>query len=250
MGLLEGKVALVTGGTRGIGLGCVRAFLEEGAAVAFCGRLAQTVDEVSRDLNRAGFSRHLGVVADVVRHHDVRLLVERVEKEFAGLDVLVNNAGVGAGTRLAEISLEEWDRILNTNLRGAFLLCQACYPLLKRRGGGAIVNISSVAGQTGGLAAGVHYAASKAGLLGLTKSLATQLAADHIRVNALAPADIETDMTASWPESLRETLLARTPLRRFGSVDEVVRAVVFLASDQSSFVTGETLNVNGGLYMP
>src|SRR5690606_22311213 len=125
-----------------------------------------------------------------------------------------------------------------------------CLPLFRERGGGCVVNISSVAGQTGGLASGVHYAAAKAGVLGLTKTLATQLAPDNIRVNAVAPADIETDMTRGWPREVRELLISRTPLRRFGSVSEVVAAVLFLASDDAAFITGATLAINGGLHMP
>ena len=238
---LAGKVALVTGGSRGIGQAIVKAFLAEGARVVLTGTSAKSIEGFD-DADCAG------IVADLAAPDAPQRIVDTALERFGALDVLVNNAGVSSGSNVWEVTAEEWDRLLNINLRSVFFLSQAAARCMRGRGG-SIVNVSSIAGQNGGLAGSPAYAAAKAGVIGLTRSLARRLAPERIRVNCLSPADIETDMTARWPQPLRERLIAITPLGRFGSVDEVSGAAVFLASDEASFITGQTLAINGGAYM-
>lgn len=237
MGRLSGKVALVTGGTRGIGAAIARAFRAEGATVAFSGTKLQAESE------GAGF------VADLTAPDAPAALVAAVVKRFGGIDVLVNNAGVGSRASEWELTPEEWDRVHAVNLRAVFFLAREAAKSMRERGGGSILNVSSIAGQNGGIAGSPAYASSKGAVITLTRSLARRFAPHRIRVNCLSPADIETDMTAGWPQELRERLIAITPLGRFGTVDEVTGAALFFASDESSFVTGQTLSINGGAFM-
>tara|TARA_R110001606_G_scaffold290483_1_gene438414 strand:- start:548 stop:1120 length:573 start_codon:yes stop_codon:yes gene_type:complete len=189
------------------------------------------------------------MACDLTNPESARDLVAESVGAFGGLDILINNAGIGSVVALDDIDAAEWSRVLAVNLGATFFACQAARPVMRAAGGGAIVNLASIAGQTGGLAGSPAYAAAKAGVIGLTRNLARQCAPDKIRVNAVSPADIETDMTAGWPDALREKLIAITPQARFGSVDETVGAILFLAGDTASFITGQTLNVNGGAYM-
>lgn len=239
---LAGKITLVTGGTRGIGAGIVRAFLAEGAAVAFSGTRRETIDK-SRDAGAVGF------VADLAEPDAPEKLVAAVVKRFGGLDVLVNNAGVGSRASEWELTPQEWDRVHAVNLRAVFFLAREAAKSMRERGGGSILNVSSIAGQNGGIAGSPAYAASKGAVITLTRSLARRFAPHRIRVNCLSPADIETDMTAGWPKELRDRLIAITPLARFGEVDEVAGAALFFASDESTYVTGQTLSINGGAFM-
>jgi len=244
---LANKVALVTGGTRGIGHGIVRAYLAEGARVAFCGTSERTVEAARRALPPD--AAYEGVVAELGDPAAPGRLVEAAVRRFGGIDILVNNAGVVSRASEWELTPEEWDRIHAVNLRATFFLAREAARSMRDRGGGSILNVSSIAGQNGGIAGSPAYASSKAAVIGLTKSLARRFAPLAIRVNCLAPADIETDMTAGFPPELRERLIAITPLGRFGAVDEVTGAAVFLAAAESSYITGQTLSVNGGAYM-
>jgi 3-oxoacyl-[acyl-carrier protein] reductase len=241
-GRLTGKVALITGGTRGIGAEIVRAFLAEGANVAFSG--TRRVDNVRHAGNEA-----LSFAAEFSEPDAPIRLVEDVIRHFGGIDVVVNNAGVISRTNEWDMSVEEWDRIHAINLRAVFFTARECAKSMRSRGGGSIINVSSIAGQSGGIAASPDYASTKGGVLALTRSLARRLAAHKIRVNALSPANIETDMTASWDSTVRSQLLNITPLKRFGRLDEIAGAALFLASDESTYVTGQTLSVNGGSFM-
>jgi NAD(P)-dependent dehydrogenase (short-subunit alcohol dehydrogenase family) len=234
---LEGKICLVTGGTRGIGAGIARTFVAEGATVAYAGTRAARIDGAE------GFVAELGDPQAPAR------LVAEVTQRFGGLDVLVNNAGVGSRSNEWELTPEEWDRVHAVNLRATFFLAREAARSMRERGGGSIVNIASIAGQNGGIAGSPAYAASKGAVIALTRSLARRFAPHRIRVNCLSPADIETDMTAGWPHDLRERLIALTPLARFGAVEEVTGAAVYFASDESTFVTGQTLSINGGAFM-
>jgi 3-oxoacyl-[acyl-carrier protein] reductase len=243
---LAGKVAIVTGGTRGIGHALVRGFLAEGASVLWTGTSEPSVDAAAGRLPQGA---HRGCTADLADPAAPQRVVRAALDAFGGLDVLVNNAGVADAPDIWAADAADWDRVMNVNLRAAFLCTREAARAMRDRDGGSIVNVSSIAGQIGGIATGPAYVAAKAGLIGLTRSLARHLAPLGIRVNCVAPADIETDMTADWPEPLKQRLIAMTPLGRFGRTDEVTGAAVFLASGESSYITGQTLNVNGGAYM-
>jgi 3-oxoacyl-[acyl-carrier protein] reductase len=246
MGRLAGHVALVTGGTRGIGLAVVGAYLAEGASVMAAG-------STERSLERGALARLVGprcaaVAGDLGMPQGAEPLVSATIARFGKIDILVNNAGIVGPADLWKITADEWDRVLAVNLRATFFAARAAAENMRGRGG-CIINISSVAAQTGGAATGAAYVASKAGMMGLTRSLARQFGPLGIRVNCIAPADIETDMTAGWPEELRKRLIAATPLSRFGEPDEVASLAVFLAQPQAAYITGQTVSVNGGLYM-
>jgi 3-oxoacyl-[acyl-carrier protein] reductase len=192
----------------------------------------------------------LALEADVSRQTDVRRAIERAVEHFGALDILVNNAGICPLRDFADVTEEEWDRVLDINLKGTFFCCQAALPHLRTSGErGRVVNISSVAGQSGGVLAPIHYSASKAGLIVLTKTLARILAPDRATVNCVAPGTTATDLTDAWAEELREQVRAAIPLGRLGQPEEIAEAVCFLASDRAAFITGATLDVNGGLFI-
>lgn len=244
---LDGKVALVTGGTRGIGLAIVNAFIAEGAKVAFSGTSGKSIEKARAAL--PANAACAGIVSDLGAASAPQQLVEATIERFGGINILVNNAGIVSRASEWELTPEEWDRMHDVNLRAVFFGSQAAAKFMRDRGGGSIVNVSSIAGQNGGIAGSPAYASAKAGVIGMTRSMARRFAPHQIRVNCISPADIETDMTAGWPKDLRDRLLAITPLNRFGTPEEVSGAAVFFASDESSFITGQTLAINGGAYM-
>jgi 3-oxoacyl-[acyl-carrier protein] reductase len=243
---LQNKVALVTGGSRGIGAGIVQAFLAEGATVAFSGTGATTLASAAQTF---GAGSHHGFLSDLSKPEAASQLVAAVLQKFKRIDILVNNAGVVSRTDEWTLSPDEWDRVHDVNLRATFFVARDCAIAMKANGGGSILNVSSIAGQHGGIAGSPAYASSKAAVIGLTRSLSRRFAPYAIRVNCIAPADIETDMTANWPQELRDRLNSLTPLGRFGSVREVAGAAVFLVSDDASYITGQTLAINGGAFM-
>lgn len=247
MDAFRDKIVLITGGTRGIGLALVRAFAAEGASVVFSGASRESVARARLELGEQ--TPLHGVVAELADPDAPAALVSEAQQAFGGLDILINNAGIAGPADPWAVDPTEWDHVQAVNLRAAFFCAREAVHGMQRRGGGSIVNISSVAAQIGGAATGPAYVAAKAGMIGLTRSLARHFAPLGVRVNCIAPADIETDMTAGWPESLRERLKGLTPLSRFGRVEEVSGATLFLAGPSSGFVTGQTLNVNGGIYM-
>jgi 3-oxoacyl-[acyl-carrier protein] reductase len=245
MGMLDdftGKVALVTGASRGIGQAAAFALAEAGAdiAVSYRHREAQALETV-RGIERLG-RRAIPVRADVSLGTEVADMVAVIEADLGQVDILVNNAGIVSAKPLPEISETDWDEMLAVNLKSAFLVIQRVLPGMRARRWGRIINLSSVAAQTGGVT-GPHYAASKAGLLGLTHSYARQLVKEGITVNAIAPALIETEMVT---DNLNATPMM-IPVGRFGTPDEVAAVVVLLARD--GYITGQTINVNGGWYM-
>lgn len=244
----QGKVVLVTGGSRGIGRACVLAFAQAGATVVFSyagneAAASETLEKVKAAGGKAQARRF--DVADTAACAEA---VDAVVKEHGRLDVLVNNAGIALDGLVMRYKDEDWDRTLDTNLKGAFALIRAASRPMMKQKGGAIINLTSVVGEMGN-AGQAAYAASKAGLIGMTKSLARELARRNIRVNAVSPGFIGTDMTAELPEEARKRMLEAIPLGRLGSPDEIAGTVLFLASDAASYVTGEVLKVNGGMYM-
>jgi 3-oxoacyl-[acyl-carrier protein] reductase len=243
---LAGHIAFVTGAARGIGLAVAEALAGRGAGVAM---LDVDITKLAPAAQSIG-ERALAIEADVSRPDEVQRAIRQTVEHFGGLNILVNNAGICPMSDFADITEAEWDRVLAINLKGAFLCCQAALPYLRRSGRqGRIVNIASVAGEMGGVAVGAHYVASKAGLIGLSKSMARLLAADGVTVNCLAPGTADTDLIADWSEETKGRLRAQIPLGRFAQPEEIAEAVCFLVSDQAAFITGATLDVNGGLYL-
>lgn len=241
-GKLQHKTALITGAGRGIGRAIAECFAREGARVA----VADIDSSTARDTAAAIGSDALGLAMDVSSKTSVLAGTSRVLDEFGQVDILVNNAGYLVYTTFESCSEENWDRIVDVNMKGPFLCAQAVIPHMKARRQGAIINMTSLAAKTGGLAAGPPYAAAKAGVLTLTIGLARALAPDQIRVNAIAPGVIDTAMTAA-PE--HDQLKATIPLGRSGQPEDVANCALFLASDDARHITGETIDVNGGLYM-
>jgi len=243
----EGRVAVVTGGAKGIGLAVTRAFARGGAKVVVSGRDQAALDEACAEVKRDG-GEAIATKADVAQEADANALCARALEAFGKADILINNAGVTKDGLLLRMSDADWDQVLDTNLKGAFHCIRAfAKPMVKQRWG-RIVNVSSVIGLIGN-AGQVNYAASKAGLIGLTKAVAKELASRHITVNAVAPGFIETAMTGALDEKVREGLKAQIPLGRLGSADDVAHAVAFLCSEEAGYVTGQVLTVDGGMVM-
>jgi 3-oxoacyl-[acyl-carrier protein] reductase len=244
---LDGRVAIVTGGSRGIGSAIAGLLAEHGAAVVVSGRDAARLQNAVRELEERGASVH-GVAADVGKREDADRLVDAAKERFGRLDLLVNNAGITRDGLLIRMKDDDWDRVMETNLRGAFLMTRAAAKSMVRQRSGRIVNIASAAGAMGN-AGQTNYSAAKAGLIGFTKATARELAHWGILVNAVAPGLIDTDMAAAISPDAREALLAQVPLKRIGSARDVAEVVGFLAGDGAAYVTGQVFHVNGGLYM-
>jgi 3-oxoacyl-[acyl-carrier protein] reductase len=245
--MLEGKVAVVTGGSRGIGEAIARALANAGAAVTVCARHGEAAEAVTKSIEAEG-GQALAVAADVGTAGDADRLVTACLDRFGRLDILVNNAGITRDGLILRMKDEEWDQVLAVNLDGAFRCARAALrSMLKQKGGGRVINIGSVVGSMGN-AGQANYAAAKAGLIGLTKALAREVASRGITVNAVAPGFIQTDMTARLPERLREDLRGQIPLGRFGTAQEVASVVVFLASEGAAYITGQVIHVNGGMW--
>ena len=244
---LDGKTAIVTGGTRGIGAAVAALLAEHGAAVVVSGRDAARLQHAVQELEERGASVH-GVVADAAKREDADRLVEAAKERYGRLDLLVNNAGITRDGLLIRMKDDDWDRVMEVNLRGAFLMTRAAAKLMVRQRSGRIINIASTAGAMGNPGQ-ANYSAAKAGLIGFTKATARELAHWGVLVNAVAPGLIETDMAAAIPAEAREALLAQVPLKRIGSAREVAEMVGFLAGDGAAYVTGQVFHVNGGLYM-
>lgn len=245
--MLNGKVALVTGASRGIGKAVALELARQGARVAASGRNSELLEETVTEITAAG-GEALAVVGDIARAADADRLVEQAVATFGRADILVNNAGITRDGLLLRMKDEDWDAVLETNLKGAFLCTRAVAKVMTRQKSGCIINISSVVGEMGN-AGQVNYCASKAGLIGLTKATARELARRSITVNAVAPGFITTDMTEGLSEKARQELVGQIPLGRLGAVEDVAYSVAFLASDQATYITGQVLGVNGGMYM-
>ena len=238
---------MVTGASRGIGRACALELARAGRRVALGARQMDKLEEVAAEIRGAG-GEAFPVALDLASHDSIKEAFGRVAKEFGRIDILVNNAGITRDGLALRMKRDDWESVIATNLSGAFYcIQQVMSPMLKERWG-RIINIVSLVGQAGN-AGQVNYVASKAGLIGVTKSLAQELGSRTITVNAVAPGFIETDMTAGLKDELKEKMRQQVPLGRFGKADDVAAAVRFLASDEAGYITGHTIDVNGGMYM-
>ena len=245
--LLSGKAALVTGASRGIGAAIAHRLCEAGANVVLCSRSAESVGQIADTLQGKGYTV-FSMAADISQKEDVESLMEKTLEQFSQIDILVNNAGITRDMLLMRLKDEDWDAVLQTNLTGTMYCTRAVLRPMIRQKSGRIINISSVVGLSGN-AGQANYAAAKAGIIGLTKATAKEVGARGITVNAIAPGFITTDMTAQIPEKNQEQLLDLIPLREFGHPEDVAAAVCFLASDAARYITGQVLQVDGGMVM-
>ncbi|WP_129408109.1 3-oxoacyl-[acyl-carrier-protein] reductase [Marinitoga lauensis] len=245
---LKDKICIVTGANRGIGKEISKKFVEEGAIVLGFARNIEALKEVENELNVLNKGKFKGYKVDVSRSEEINNTVKEIFKEFKRIDVLVNNAGVTKDTLLLLMKEEEFDFVINVNLKGVFLVTKAVAKIMRKQKQGSIINISSVVGLDGNIGQ-TNYSASKAGVIGMTKTWAKELTmkGEQIRVNAVAPGFIETDMTKNLSEEFKEAALQRILLKRLGSAEEVAKVVLFLASDDSSYVTGQVIRIDGGL---
>jgi 3-oxoacyl-[acyl-carrier protein] reductase len=245
--MVKDRVAIVTGASRGIGRSIALALASGGAKIVAADISLEGCQALVDELAKSG-TEALAVQCNVAVAADVERLVESALEKFGKVDILVNNAGITRDGLLVRMKDEEWDAVLNVNLKGAFVCTRAVSKVMTKQRYGRIVNIASIVGQMGN-AGQANYCASKAGLIGLTKSNARELAKRNVTVNAVAPGFIATDMTEALPEKVRQELAAQIPMERLGSADDIANAVLFLASDHSAYITGQVVGVNGGMYM-
>lgn len=245
---LAGQIALVTGASRGIGRAVAQILSVHGAVVVGTATSEDGAGRITEEINESGF-QGAGMQLDVTQPASVNDLIARVNKQFGAVTILVNNAAVTHDNLLLRMKDEEWETILNTNLSSVYRLCRACLRGMMRARHGRIISMTSVVGLTGN-AGQSNYAAAKAGVMGFSKSLAREVGGRGITVNTVAPGFIDTDMTRALPPAQRAALVAQIPLGQLGSPNDVAEAVLFLASPAAAYITGETLNVNGGMYMP
>ncbi|WP_277584133.1 3-oxoacyl-[acyl-carrier-protein] reductase [Psychrobacillus antarcticus] len=248
MGKLDGKSAIVTGASRGIGREIALYLAKEGAKVAvnYSGSKdrAETVVEEIKAIGGEAFA----IQANVDKADDVQNLISTTLEQFGSVDILVNNAGITRDNLLMRMKETEWDDVLNTNLKGVFLCTKAVTRQMMKQRSGRIINITSIVGVSGN-AGQANYVAAKAGVIGLTKSSAKELASRNITVNSIAPGFITTDMTDALPEDIKSQMLSQIPLAKFGNPEDIAKAVAFLASEDANYITGQTIHVNGGMYM-
>jgi 3-oxoacyl-[acyl-carrier protein] reductase len=250
--LLEGKTALITGATRGIGKGIALKFASEGANIAFTGRGANedmlAALEATRQEVEALGVKCIAYASDAANYAQTEETVKRVKEDFGSIDILVNNAGITKDGLMLRMTEEQWDTVINANLKSAFNFIHACLPIMMRQRGGSIINMSSVVGVHGN-AGQANYAASKAGMIALAQSVAQEMGPKGIRVNTIAPGFIETAMTEALPDEIRKEWTKKIPLRRAGQTEDVANTALYLASDLSSYVTGQVIQVDGGMNM-
>jgi 3-oxoacyl-[acyl-carrier protein] reductase len=245
--MLENQIALVTGASRGIGAAIAQALGKQGATVIGTATSSAGADNINASFKTAGI-KGLGLALDVNNSAQIEAVLKEISEKFGDVSILVNNAGITKDTLLMRMSDDDWDAVISTNLSSVYRMSKAVLrPMMKARTG-RIISISSVVGHMGN-AGQTNYAAAKAGMAGFTKSMASEVGSRNITVNCVAPGFIETDMTAELPEDIKKQMLERVPLGRLGNVTEIAAAVVFLASPSAAYITGETIHVNGGMYM-
>ncbi len=245
---LTGKIAIVTGGSRGIGRAIALCLAEEGAKVAviYAGNTAAAEETLQAITEKGG--QAISIQCDVANEDAVNAMVKQVKEQFGSVDILVNNAGITRDGLLMRMKTADWQAVLDTNLTGTFFCTKAVTKIMMKQRSGAIVNLTSVVGLTGN-AGQANYAAAKSGIIGFTKSVAKELASRGIRANAVAPGCIDTDMTAVLSDAVKEEMIKTIPLGRVAQPEEVAKAVLFLVSDCASYITGQVLNVDGGMVM-
>lgn len=243
----KGQVVAITGATRGIGYALAEAFAQAGANVAICGTREEAVKETVKKLQAFG-GKVFGMRANIAQEADCAAFIEGTVKELGGLDVLVNNAGITKDGLVVRMTEQDWNNVLAVNLTGTFLMSKAALKVMFKKRSGNIVNISSVVGQMGN-AGQANYVASKAGVIGLTKTLAKEFGSRGVRVNAVAPGFVRTAMTDALSEEMKEKALEAVALKRFAEPQDIAKAVMFLASQDAAYITGHVLAVNGGLYI-
>ena len=247
MGMLDGKVALITGAARGIGKAIALKFASEGADVAFTDLVINEAAEETISEIAAFGHKVKGYASNAANFDETHAVVEEILKDFGRIDILVNNAGITKDGLVMRMSEAQWDAVIAVNLKSAFNFIHAVVPQMSRQKGGSIINMASIAGQMGNPGQ-VNYASSKAGLIAMAKSVAKEMGSRGIRANAIAPGFIVSEMTNALPEAVREEYIRNIPLKRGGTVDEIANTALYLASDLSSYVTGQVIAVNGGLY--
>ena len=245
---LSGKKAIVTGGRRGIGRAIVEVFAQRGADVLIADRNLEECTSVAQEISQATGQRIVPTIVDVTDAAQTRSMIELAQNEFGRIDILVNNAGVTRDTLIMRMEEDDWDIVLDTNLKGVFNCSKAVIRSMMKQRYGRIVNISSVSGLAGQVGQ-TNYSASKAGVIGFTKALAREVASRQITVNAVAPGFVPTALTNDLPDELKETMIKLTPLGRWGTPEEIAFAVAFFASDQAAYITGQVLSVDGGMMM-
>lgn len=244
---LEGKVAVVTGAAQGIGKNIALALAKKGAAVVISDVNIDRAEETAAEVRGLGV-KALAVACNVGSTDEVNTLFDRTVQEFGQVDIAVNNAGITRDGLLMRMKDEEWDAVININLKGVFLCSRAAVKLMAKRRTGRIINIASIVGAMGN-AGQINYAAAKAGVIGMTKTIAKEYAGRNITCNAVAPGFIDTAMTQALPDEVKQEMFSRIPLGCFGKPEDVAAAVAFLASDDAAYITGQVLHVNGGMYM-
>ena len=243
------KVAIVTGGGQGIGKAVAQGLASEGASVVISDINMTAANETVEEIKASYQAKTFAVETDVKKKAAIHNLVALAEKEFGRIDILFNSAGICKRIDIEDISEEEWNDMIDINLRGVFLCSQAVMPIMKRQSKGRILNMASLAGKVGGIAVGAHYSASKAGVICLTKSFARALGPYGITVNALAPGPVETAMIDDWPAEVRADMAKQSPLGRIAKTEDVAEPALFLLSDGAKHITGEILDINGGILM-
>ncbi|MGB2579158.1 3-oxoacyl-[acyl-carrier protein] reductase [Elusimicrobium simillimum] len=244
---MKGKNVIITGASRGIGLGTAEMFAAKGANVAICATSEKSLAPAKEKLESYGVKVYAEVVNVSIVEETLKF-VDNAVKFLGSVDVLVNNAGITRDNLAVRLTEEDWDAVLDVNLKGAFFMSKAVLKHMMKARSGSIINLTSIVGQSGN-AGQVNYSASKAGLIGITKTLAKEFASRGVRVNAVAPGFVMTEMTGEFKEEVKDSLLEAIPLKRFANVNDIAKAILFLASEDASYITGQILAVNGGLYI-